>query len=109
MDGFNLAYAVLLESFEDAVSLLIPEWQARGLYKTAYAPGTLREALGRIPAAQCPAPSRSGPHVAISLFAGRFRSSLLLSLASGNAFPPGGFATGLVRPIGKLPRLGGVP
>lgn len=45
VDGFNLAYAVLPESFEDAVSLLIPEWQARGLYKTAYAPGTLREKL----------------------------------------------------------------
>ena len=45
VDGFNLAYAVLPESFEDAVSLLIPEWQARGLYKTSYAPGTLREKL----------------------------------------------------------------
>jgi len=45
VDGFNLAYAVLPESFEDAVSFLIPEWQARGLYKTAYAPGTLREKL----------------------------------------------------------------
>ena len=45
VDGFNLAYAVMPESFEDAVDLLVPEWQARGLYKTAYAPGTLREKL----------------------------------------------------------------
>jgi FMN-dependent oxidoreductase (nitrilotriacetate monooxygenase family) len=45
VDGFNLAYAVLPESFADAVDLLIPEWQSRGLYKTAYAPGTLREKL----------------------------------------------------------------
>ena len=45
VDGFNLAYAVMPESFEDAVDLLIPEWQSRGLYKTAYAPGTLREKL----------------------------------------------------------------
>jgi FMN-dependent oxidoreductase (nitrilotriacetate monooxygenase family) len=45
VDGFNLAYAVLPESFTDAVDLLIPEWQSRGLYKTAYAPGTLREKL----------------------------------------------------------------
>ncbi len=45
VDGFNLAYAVLPESFSDAVDLLIPELQSRGLYKTAYAPGTLREKL----------------------------------------------------------------
>jgi FMN-dependent oxidoreductase (nitrilotriacetate monooxygenase family) len=45
VDGFNLAYAVMPESFTDAVDLLIPEWQSRGLYKTAYAPGTLREKL----------------------------------------------------------------
>ena len=45
VDGFNLAYAVMPESFADAVDLLIPEWQSRGLFKTAYAPGTLREKL----------------------------------------------------------------
>jgi alkanesulfonate monooxygenase SsuD/methylene tetrahydromethanopterin reductase-like flavin-dependent oxidoreductase (luciferase family) len=45
VDGFNLAYAVMPESFEDAVDLLIPEWQSRGLYKRAYAPGTLRQKL----------------------------------------------------------------
>ncbi|MCB8875151.1 LLM class flavin-dependent oxidoreductase [Acidisoma silvae] len=45
IDGFNLAYAVLPESFTDAVDLLVPEWQARGLYKTEYAQGTLRGKL----------------------------------------------------------------
>jgi FMN-dependent oxidoreductase (nitrilotriacetate monooxygenase family) len=45
VDGFNLSYAVLPESFEDVVDLLIPELQSRGLYKTAYAPGALREKL----------------------------------------------------------------
>jgi alkanesulfonate monooxygenase len=45
VDGFNLAYAVMPESFEDVVDILIPELQARGRYKTAYAAGTLREKL----------------------------------------------------------------
>jgi len=45
VDGFNLAYAVLPESFEDIVDLLVPELQSRGIYKTQYAPGTLREKL----------------------------------------------------------------
>jgi long-chain alkane monooxygenase len=45
VDGFNLGYALLPESFEDAVNLLVPELQSRGLYKTAYAPGTLRDKL----------------------------------------------------------------
>ncbi|MBY5773450.1 LLM class flavin-dependent oxidoreductase [Rhizobium leguminosarum] len=46
VDGFNLAYAVTPESFEDAVDLLVPELQKRGVYKTDYAKGTLREKLG---------------------------------------------------------------
>ncbi|WP_284945321.1 LLM class flavin-dependent oxidoreductase [Acidisoma cladoniae] len=45
VDGFNLAYAVLPETFADIVSLLVPELQARGLYKTRYAEGSLREKL----------------------------------------------------------------
>jgi long-chain alkane monooxygenase len=45
IDGFNLAYAVLPETFTDIVDLLVPELQARGCYKTEYAPGTLREKL----------------------------------------------------------------
>jgi alkanesulfonate monooxygenase len=46
VDGFNLAYAVTPESFEDAVDLLVPELQKRGVYKTEYRTGTLREKLG---------------------------------------------------------------
>jgi hypothetical protein len=46
VDGFNLAYAVTPESFEDVVELLVPELQRRGVYKTEYRQGTLREKLG---------------------------------------------------------------
>jgi FMN-dependent oxidoreductase (nitrilotriacetate monooxygenase family) len=45
IDGFNLAYAVTPETFEDVVDLVVPELQARGVYKREYAPGTLREKL----------------------------------------------------------------
>ena len=45
VDGFNLAYAVTPETFEDVVRHLVPELQRRGAYPTAYAPGTLREKL----------------------------------------------------------------
>jgi hypothetical protein len=45
VDGFNLAYAVTPETFEDIVNLLVPELQRRGAYPTGYAPGTLREKL----------------------------------------------------------------
>ncbi|MFC3695640.1 LLM class flavin-dependent oxidoreductase [Chenggangzhangella methanolivorans] len=46
VDGFNLAYVVAPESFEDVVEHVVPELQRRGRYKRAYAPGTLREKLG---------------------------------------------------------------
>jgi FMN-dependent oxidoreductase (nitrilotriacetate monooxygenase family) len=45
VDGFNLAYAVMPESFTDFVDLVVPELQRRGRYKRAYRPGTLREKL----------------------------------------------------------------
>ena len=45
VDGFNLAYAVWPESFEDFISFVVPELQARGRYRTAYAPGTMRDKL----------------------------------------------------------------
>jgi FMN-dependent oxidoreductase (nitrilotriacetate monooxygenase family) len=45
VDGFNLAYAVTPESFEDFVALVVPELQRRGVYKRDYRPGTLREKL----------------------------------------------------------------
>jgi len=45
LDGFNLAYTVLPECFEDFVDLVVPELQRRGRYKKAYAEGTMREKL----------------------------------------------------------------
>lgn len=45
VDGFNLAYAVTPETFEDFVDHVVPELQRRGRYKTCYRPGTLREKL----------------------------------------------------------------
>jgi alkanesulfonate monooxygenase len=45
VDGLNLASAVMPESFEGVVALLVPELQRRGRYKTGYAPGTLRRKL----------------------------------------------------------------
>jgi len=45
VDGFNLAYTVMPECFEDFVNLVVPELQNRGLYKTTYAPGSMRHKL----------------------------------------------------------------
>ncbi|HXZ01561.1 MAG TPA: LLM class flavin-dependent oxidoreductase [Stellaceae bacterium] len=45
IDGFNLAYAVMPETFSDFVDLVVPELQRRGVYKRDYRPGTLREKL----------------------------------------------------------------
>jgi FMN-dependent oxidoreductase (nitrilotriacetate monooxygenase family) len=44
-DGFNLAYAVTPGTFEDIVKWVVPELQARGLYRTEYEDGTLRQKL----------------------------------------------------------------
>lgn len=45
VDGFNLAYVVAHETFEDVVEHLVPELQRRGVYPKDYAPGTLRQKL----------------------------------------------------------------
>ncbi len=45
VDGFNLAYALAHETFEDIVHYLVPELQKRGVYPTEYKPGTLRDKL----------------------------------------------------------------
>lgn len=45
VDGFNLSRTVMPEGLDDVIALLVPELQARGLYKTEYAPGTYREKL----------------------------------------------------------------
>lgn len=68
VDGFNLAFATRPGTMRDVVDLLVPELQSRGVYKTAYAPGTLRDKLfgpGAVhPAdhtAERPADRREGP------------------------------------------------
>ena len=43
IDGFNLSYAVTTEGYSDFADLVVPELQRRGVYKTDYAPGTLRQ------------------------------------------------------------------
>lgn len=45
VDGFNLTYQVMPETFVDFVDLVVPELQRRGVFKRDYAPGTLREKL----------------------------------------------------------------
>ena len=45
IDGFNIVYAVSPGDLEDFVDLVVPELQQRGLYRTEYAPGTLREKI----------------------------------------------------------------
>ncbi|MGY9056228.1 MAG: LLM class flavin-dependent oxidoreductase [Alphaproteobacteria bacterium] len=45
IDGLNLAYAVMPETFEDVVEMVVPELQSRGRYKTAYREGSMREKL----------------------------------------------------------------
>lgn len=68
IDGFNLSRTVMPECVEDFVELVIPELQARGLYKTAYAAGPLREKLygprrARLPASHPAAQSRVGESI----------------------------------------------
>lgn len=45
VDGFNLPYAITPGTLADVVEHLVPELQRRGVYPTAYAPGTLRHKL----------------------------------------------------------------
>ena len=45
-DGFNYMAPVLPAGLSDFISLVIPELQRRGLYRTAYAGTTLRDNLG---------------------------------------------------------------
>lgn len=44
-DGFNLSRTVVPESYEDFVDLIVPELQNRGVYKTRYEEGSLRNKL----------------------------------------------------------------
>ncbi|MEM5438669.1 LLM class flavin-dependent oxidoreductase [Paraburkholderia diazotrophica] len=45
VDGFNLSRTVVPESYIDFVDLVVPELQNRGIYKAAYADGSLRHKL----------------------------------------------------------------
>jgi FMN-dependent oxidoreductase (nitrilotriacetate monooxygenase family) len=45
LDGFNIARIVAHETMENFIAMVVPEMQRRGLYKTAYLPGTFREKL----------------------------------------------------------------
>ena len=57
VDGLNLAYAVLPETFEAIADHLVPELQRRGRYKSAYAPGTMRAKLHGQDRLQAPHPA----------------------------------------------------
>lgn len=53
VDGFNLSRTVVPECFDDFIALVVPLLQERGVYKTAYAEGSLRHKLfgrDRLPA-----------------------------------------------------------
>ncbi|WP_434287090.1 LLM class flavin-dependent oxidoreductase [Celeribacter sp. SCSIO 80788] len=45
-DGFNVMPGWFMDGFTDFIDLVVPILQARGLYKTGYAEGTLRDKLG---------------------------------------------------------------
>lgn len=45
VDGFNLAHLISPASLEEFIELVVPELQKRGIYKTKYKDGTLREKL----------------------------------------------------------------
>lgn len=65
VDGFNLSRSVMPECVEDFVDLVIPVLQERGLFKTGYRSGTLREKLygpgqARLPASHPAAKARIG-------------------------------------------------
>ncbi|GGJ93894.1 LLM class flavin-dependent oxidoreductase [Pseudomonas matsuisoli] len=63
LDGFNLTRIVTPESYADFIDHVIPELQSRGLYKTEYAEGTLRNKLfdagDRLPASHVGADYRA--------------------------------------------------
>ncbi|MQB44889.1 LLM class flavin-dependent oxidoreductase [Rhizobium sp. ICMP 5592] len=66
IDGFNLTRTVTPESYEDFIDIIVPALQDRGLYKTAYAEGSLRSRIfgegDRLPARHAGAAFRGGSH-----------------------------------------------
>jgi N-acetyl-S-(2-succino)cysteine monooxygenase len=45
-DGFMMQFATLPDGLNDFVTLVVPELQRRGLFRTEYSGTTLREHLG---------------------------------------------------------------
>ncbi|MFT4185264.1 MAG: LLM class flavin-dependent oxidoreductase [Rhizobium sp.] len=45
IDGFNLTRTVVPESYEDFIDIVVPALQDRGIYKTAYGEGSLRNRI----------------------------------------------------------------
>ena len=45
-DGFVLAATHMPGAYRDFVDLVVPELQRRGLFRSDYTPGTLRDNLG---------------------------------------------------------------
>ncbi|MED4917491.1 MULTISPECIES: LLM class flavin-dependent oxidoreductase [Geobacillus] len=45
VDGFNLVHLITPKDLDDFIEYVVPILQRRGLYKTAYPPGTMREKL----------------------------------------------------------------
>ncbi|MBD2848473.1 LLM class flavin-dependent oxidoreductase [Paenibacillus sp. IB182496] len=56
-DGFNLMPPYLPEGLDDFVDKVVPELQARGIYRTAYSGRTLREHYGRTAPPRIAAPA----------------------------------------------------
>ncbi|WFR95108.1 LLM class flavin-dependent oxidoreductase [Rhizobium tumorigenes] len=63
IDGFNLTRTVMPESYEDFIEYVVPALQDRGIYKTEYAEGSLRNRLfgegNRLPSRHAGASFRS--------------------------------------------------
>lgn len=58
IDGFNLGRMVMPASYRDFIDLVVPALQERGIYKTAYREGTMRDKLfGRGPHLAAPHPA----------------------------------------------------
>ncbi len=61
VDGFNLSRTVMPECLDDFIALVVPELQKRGVFKTAYRDGPLRQKLfghPRLPSAHRGAAAR---------------------------------------------------
>ena len=67
-DGLNLWHVITPGTYADFAEYIVPELQRRGVYRTAYEPGTLREKLfGR------------GPRLPATHLAARYRRAAVAS------------------------------